>query len=259
MKSVSLAMRRMKHSTAALATALAVLPLVSGCTHANHNHPPNVLWAWERREDLRSADPDHFGVAELAATITLNSSGVSVHRRMQPLQLASGATVISVVRIETTPGAALDDGELQSVENTIATLAQNPAVRGLQIDFDTTSAQREFYGTLLRDLRRRLGKQAWISITALASWCMYDDWIRELPVNEAVPMLFALGAGRTETEAYLASGEDFRDPLCRSSVGVLLGDDHALVPPGRRVYWFNNGGWNSASVAQMMIEQRRLE
>ena len=96
-------------------------------------------------------------------------------------------------------------------------------------------------------------------MTALASWCMHDDWLRDLPVNEAVPMLFALGAGRAETEAYLASGADFRDPLCRNSVGVLLGDDHRLVPRGRRVYWFSNTAWNSANIAQAVIEGRDLE
>jgi hypothetical protein len=249
----------MKHISAALAIVLAVLPVVSGCTRANRNRLPNVLWAWERREDLRSADPERFVVAELAATITLVDGRVIVHRRMQPLQLAAGARVIAVVRIETGPGAVLEYSQLQSVENTVAELAQNPAVCGLQIDFDATAAEREFYANLLHGLRRRLGQQEWISITALASWCMYDDWIRELPVDEAVPMLFALGAGRAETKAYLAGGADFRDPLCRRSVGVLLGDDHALVPRGRRVYWFSNAAWNSANIAYAVIEQGELE
>lgn len=249
----------MKRITAALAAVLAVLPVMTGCARANRDRAPNVLWAWERREDLRSAEPERFAVAELAATITLAEGRVIVHRRMQPLQLATGATVIAVVRIETGPRAVLGQSELQSVEDTIAELPQNPAVRGLQIDFDATAAQREFYTNLLHDLRRRLGQQEWISITALTSWCMYDDWIRQLPVDEAVPMLFALGAGRMETEAYLASGADFRDPLCRRSVGVLLGDDHALVPRGRRVYWFSNTAWNSAKVAEAVTEQRGLE
>jgi hypothetical protein len=78
----------MKHTIAALATALAVLPLMSGWDRANGNRSPDVLWAWERREDLRSADPERFGVAELAATITLAGGRAIVHRRMQPLQLA---------------------------------------------------------------------------------------------------------------------------------------------------------------------------
>lgn len=250
-------MTTMKHTIAAFATALAVLPLMSGW--ANGNRPPNVLWAWERREDLRSADPQRFAVAELAATITLADDHFIVHRRMQPLQLNPKAIVIAVVRIETGRGAVLKNRQLQSVENTVVELAQNPAVRGLQIDFDATPVEHEFYASLLHDLRRRLGQQEWISITALASWCMYDDWIQELPVDEAVPMLFALGAGRTETESYLASGSDFRDPLCRRSVGVMLGDNHALVPHGRRVYWFSHSAWNSARVAQAVIEQRELE
>jgi hypothetical protein len=250
-------MTRMKHTIAVLATTLAALPLMSGW--ANGNRSPNVLWAWERREDLRSADPEHFAVAELAATITLAEGRVVVQPRMQPLQLAPGTIVMAVVRIETGRGVVLQNRELQNVENTVAELAQNHAVRGFQIDFDATPPEREFYASLLHDLRRRLGQQEWISITALASWCMYDDWIRELPVNEAVPMLFAMGAGRAETEAYLGSGADFRDPLCRQSVGVLLGDDHALIPRGRRIYWFSNAAWNSARVAQAVNEQRGLQ
>jgi len=53
----------------------------------------------------------------------------------------------------------------------------------VQIDFDARRSQRRFYVRLLRDLRRRMPPSLPLSITALASWCAYDDWLSGLPIE----------------------------------------------------------------------------
>src|SRR4051794_13626594 len=60
-------------------TLLATL-LMIGCgtknavnPHLSEQMPQKVLWAWERPEDLRFADPKEFAVAFLAQTIFLQN------------------------------------------------------------------------------------------------------------------------------------------------------------------------------------------
>lgn len=76
------------------------------------------------------------------------------------------------------------------LENRVASViltSAEPGAVALQVDFDARASQHTFYARLLRDLRRQMPPSLPLSITALASWCSYDDWIRGLPVDEAVP------------------------------------------------------------------------
>jgi hypothetical protein len=89
-------------------------------------------------------------------------------------------------------------------------------------------------------------------MTALASWCLGDPWIRGLPVDEAVPMLFQMGPDSRDIRRRLASGDDFSLPVCRTSIGLSLDEPLARVPPGRRRYVFSPRGWNEAATAQVV-------
>ena len=95
-----------------------------------------------------------------------------------------------------------------------------------------------------------------LSITALGSWCMGDDWMSGLPITEAVPMLFRMGADRADIGQSLALGEDFREPLCRSSVGVSTDEPWPAPMLRRHVYVFHPRAWTAESFAAV---QRRLD
>ena len=70
--------------------------------------PGTVLWVWDRREDLRRADPGRFAIAFLDQTLTV---GLNVDRqpRHNPITYPAASKRIAVVRIETTRFAVLDD------------------------------------------------------------------------------------------------------------------------------------------------------
>ncbi|HEX4750991.1 MAG TPA: hypothetical protein VH302_15735, partial [Bryobacteraceae bacterium] len=80
-----------------------------------------------------------------------------------------------------------------------------------------------------------------LQMTALVSWCESDDWIRTLPVTDAVPMFFRMGADPHSTR------ERLRDPLCASSFGISTDEFYVKVPRGRRVYVFTNRPWTEVS------------
>jgi len=217
--------------------------------------PRVMVWAWERPEKLDFINPRETGVAYLARTIFLRSGGATVRPRLQPLVVAPGTALMAVVRIESQPAAGHVGGPALrlAVEHAILEATELHGVRGLQIDFDARASEREFYRAILVDVRRVLPASMPLSITALASWCEYDDWIAGIPVTEAVPMLFRMGA-----ESYRA-GRDFRAGVCRTSVGVSTDEPLAEIPRGRRVYIFHPRSWSANELRSALQEVKRWQ
>jgi hypothetical protein len=217
--------------------------------------PPVFLWAWERSEDLSFIDPHTLAVAYLARTLYLEEDRILVRPRLNPLIVPPAAAVIPVVRIETQGDSppTLSFEQREQTVRSIAELATSAPVE-IQIDFDATRSERGFYRALLNDLRARVPSSIALSITALASWCIYDDWIADLPVDEAVPMLFRMGADSEEVAAYLRRGGAFAPLICRSSIGVATDEPIVTPPANRRVYIFSPHAWSRVQVDQAIAE-----
>jgi hypothetical protein len=211
--------------------------------------PRVTLWAWERREDLHAIDTHRFAVAYLDQTLTI---GLIVHSqpRRNALVLPATTTRIAVVRIEAPSTAILNDENRSDAVQSILLSAREPGIAALQIDFDATRSQRTFYRQLLVDLRRQLPASVPLSITALASWCSWDSWIHDLPVDEAVPMMF-----RMEPDHHRAASDidDFkiREPLCRTSTGVSTDESWPSDLAGKRIYVFPDHGWRNNPPADL--------
>jgi hypothetical protein len=207
------------------------------------------LWAWERQEDLRFLEGHDVGVAFLASTLRLEGSRVVEFPRRQPLRVAAETELTAVVRLEADENAPLDESQRSHVIVRIVAAAKAPGVRRVQVDFDASRSQRHGYACLLRELRASLPSGMSLSMTALASWCMFDPWIDEarLPVDEVVPMVFAMGRGGADLRRRLSSEGDFRVRACRSAVGFATWEPTHDLPPGRSVYWFHDEAWTATS------------
>jgi hypothetical protein len=241
------------------ASRLAAVMLVVLMTGMNHSaarrrattfqaFPRLTVWAWEVPEDLRALDPRRYAVAYLDRTIFV-SPEVSSRPRMQRLLVSPGTKVIAVVRIE--PPAASADLDAPDLPSTIAGLiersAEKPGISALQVDFDATRSQRVFYADVLREVRKRLPNGMPLSVTALASWCSADDWISDLPVDEAVPMFFRMGRkGCPSNEPGWTY--PIREPLCGTSAGLSTDEPWPAIRPDERVYIFHPGPWNAAAL-----------
>lgn len=205
----------------------------SGCRHEPLPQFPRVmLWAWESPQDLGFVNPREAGVAFLARTVLLGDGQAKIRPRFQPLHVPAGTALMAVVRIES-QGAALP--AVQAVCSLVSEVAALAGVRGVQIDFDAKTSERMFYRDLLQCVRQSISVP--LVITALASWCQYDDWIRELPVADAVPMLFRMGPDRYRP------GSEFRERLCQSSFGISTDEAIARLARGKRIYIFHPGPW----------------
>jgi hypothetical protein len=219
--------------------------------------PRFVVWAWERPEDLRFTNPQTTAVAFLAETIQLHGDTVVARPRKQSLLVPDGAHLVAVVRIEADQNAVLKGDQIEQTATAIAKAALLLRVMAIQVDFDATRSQQNFYRSLLFSVRRRLGPVTPISITALASWCIGDDWISSLPINEAVPMLFRMGADTSDVVGRLSSGRDFRATICQGSLGVSTDEPWVSLPSGRRIYVFNNHAWTEGSELAFLQEVRQ--
>lgn len=212
--------------------------------------PRIMIWAWERPEQLDFINPREVGVAFLARTVTVRGASVAVHPRMQPLAVAPGTVMMAVVRIESEkpePSARLD------VEHAILDATELRGVSALQLDYDAKISERNFYRGLIEDLHRVLPPSMPLSITALASWCEHDDWISALPVNEAVPMLFRMGAEPYRPGVELLAGQ------CQSSVGIATDEPLTEFPRGRRVYIFHPTSWSREEMRAAIQQVRRWQ
>ncbi len=277
-------------------------------SHSNHfshsaSNPPSAalpkmfFWAWERPEDLRFLESKNAGVAFLAKTIYVPSSdedprndaggSLFVRPRLQPLRVAPGTPLIAVVRIETRAGrqpAAYVAGSPRSSSRSSFTPLQNqrlldeivelqklPYIRAIQIDFDATLGERAAYANLLKDLRRSLPPSLPLSITALASWCIGDLWLEQLPpgtIDEAVPMLFRMGPDTASVAKFLRSGDEFRVSACQSSLGLstdeplsngLLKGTFPNTPSvlrSKRMYIFAPRAWTQTA-AEAVLKERQ--
>ncbi len=218
-----------------------------------NSFPQTILWAWERPEDLEFLDARQFAVAFLAQTLVLTGDDVLFQPRHQPLKVRPEVKLMAVTRIESrkttgTPAALSQTQKERLVELILRTL-ELKNVSAVQVDFDAATSEREFYRALLHELRQKLPDQIPLSMTALASFCVGDRWLNDLPVDEAVPMIFRMGTDDKTIKSFLARGNDFREPLCRRSYGIAVDEPVEINFKGsRRQYIFNVRAWRETDV-----------
>jgi hypothetical protein len=99
-------------------------------------------------------------------------------------------------------------------------------------------------------VRHKLSPNIALEMTALVSWCETDDWIRPMPVVDAVPMFFRMG-----TEVH-STRERLQEPLCLSSIGISTDEFYVPIPSGRRVYVFTNRPWTETKYAAVFQASR---
>jgi hypothetical protein len=201
-------------------------------------------------------DANRFAVAFLAQTLALKNDEVILDPRLQPLDVSPETKLIAVTRIESqkTTGqhAALSDAQRHKTVELILRTMRLRNVSGIQIDFDATNSARDFYRALLHDVRAKLPDNLALSMTALASFCIGDRWLSDLPVDEAVPMMFRMGADDRSIKNLLSAGEDFREPLCQKSYGIAIDEPLDMqFKTGRRVYVFNHRSWKASDITAL--------
>lgn len=213
--------------------------------------PRLTLWAWQMPEHLEFLDPQQLAVAYLDRTIYVRERTID-EPRVQPMIVLPGMQVIGVVRIEMPARInSLPEEVKTQVVKAILRSAHRPGIAALQIDFDAVKSQRELYREILLGIRAGMPQSMPLSITALASWCAFDDWLADLPIDEAVPMMFRMGQ-EGKWFGWQGAANAIREPRCMGSLGVSTDEPWPDEIEGKRLYVFAPRPWTPEIVASVI-------
>ncbi len=250
--------------TALILPALVLCWLIKSQIFATQEKPSVMLWAWEAPSDLRWLDPKRIGVAFLSETITLYDDRIWIKPRMQPLKVTKDTYLVQVIRIERSMRAkpTLSEHQLERLVDHVRQRAEQVECSGLQIDYDARQSERVFYRALLHRLKETLPPRVELSMTALASWCIGDRWLKNIEVDEVVPMLFSMGKDNQTVVRHIRAGKSLDSCSGQIAIGLaerdrdvaeaLTADNGKALLKGKRVYLFSCTGWTEARVDKIL-------
>lgn len=179
--------------------------------------PQIILWSWQRQDNL-SFLKEGSTVAPLISTLVIKDQNITENRRLNSLKLPKAANVIPVIRIEISKGTKLTDDTIDNIFYLFKRYIDALSPKIVQIDFDALKSQRGFYKKLLEKLTYNFSHIKW-TITSLASWCLYDPWIDDLPIDYAIPMFYNLGSQKEKILANLKLNS-YKSKKCKSIIGM---------------------------------------
>jgi len=205
--------------------------------------PDRMVWAWSRPEDLRWL-PRDVGVAYVASAVELVGDEAIVRPRAAPLQLRPGVVLVPMVHVDASwrHPPVLNAAQRRAVVDQLALVAQSANARVVQLDFEVRKSQQPFLARVVSDARARLPREMGLSMTALASWCAGDDWLRRIAADEIVPMAFRMAADDAALRRQLAEQGGFNRARCMSAAGMATDEPIQLAAPVRR-YYFSPTAW----------------
>lgn len=243
----------MQRLLALLLTSLALLTLRmdsdAGTLRAVHPAlaalPAELVWAWERPEDLRWLPPE-VGVAYVGSTILLQGKQAQVYRRAAPLLLAPGAARVPVLHVDVSwrKPPVLSDAQSARVADELLRLAAQANRKVVQLDFEVRRSQRPFLAHTIGAIRARLDPSIALSVTALASWCLDDYWLQQIGADEVVPMAFRMGPAQQALRARLLQQGGFTRARCGAAIGFAT-DEPMMAVRERRRYYFSPQAWSA--------------
>ena len=208
--------------------------------------PSTFAWTWNRDEDLRFLPPG-AGIAAVQLSIELEDRQVRVRANHGTWLAPTNAFVLPVVHIDAFERwrPALDAAQEDAVVATIVSIGGQSRAGAVQVDFEAAPGQRAFYRRVLARVRERL-PSAWVSITALASWCVDDRWTSDLPVDDVVAMAFRLGRDAPAYRREIGSLARWPAADC-TSTGIAADEARLRLPTSRSLFLFSPRPWTAAT------------
>ena len=239
---------RLAVASAALLVACASAALAPASTGRTPpaGWPSAFAWTWNRDDDLRFLPPG-AGVAAVRSSIELEDHQVRVRANHGTWLAPSSAFVLPVVHIDAFARwrPALDAPQEDAVVATLVAVGASSRSGALQVDFEAAPGQRAFYRRVLARVRARL-PSTWLSITALASWCMDDRWTAGLPVDDVVAMAFRLGRDAPARRRDIGALARWPAADC-SSTGIAVDEGGLHLPAHRSLFLFSPRPWTAAA------------
>ena len=237
--------------------ALIVLTFIAPASTSQGEHPAlsslpaQLIWAWERPEDLRWL-PKDVGVAYVAVAIELAGNSARIYPRANALYVRPETTMVPVVHVDASwrDPPTLDDAQVATIVDHVLQATRRNNSQVVQLDFEVRRSQRPFLAAVIKSIRARLPRDKALSMTALASWCAGDYWLAHLPADEIVPMAFRMARDDKQIRNFLAQHGRFQRERCKDAIGTST-DEPVLGIQAARRYFFSPVPWTQTAWQQL--------
>ena len=180
----------------------------------------------------------------------IHLTGEEIRRRPRldrpPLLAATRITPVVHVEVSTVkPPVGIE----RSRELILAAMSRASALSTsgwVQLDMEARPSHRQFYRSLVSDVRAALPPTTRLSVTALAWWCRSGSWLNGLEADEVVPMVFRMGKDADLLRRMWSSTPEKLHPSCRAgAIGRAMQEPLAAETLARygRIYFFDAKHW----------------
>jgi hypothetical protein len=221
-----------------------LLPALSGLPA----HAQAVAWLWDEAQLPAWSAPR---AAVLERHILLSGGDIAIRPRMRQPKLPAGAQVTPVLHVEVSvvrPPVDIESSRALIVKS-MRDLAPASTSGWVQLDMEAKPSQRDFYRSLVRQIRAELPPSLRLSVTALAWWCRSPDWLDGLAADEIVPMFFRMGRDSAALRRIVEDSPKTLHPSCRTGSAGFSPQEPFPAGVAQRyatTYWFDRHAWRGS-------------
>ena len=227
-----------------LLLVLTALPLHAGAA-------PAVAWLWD---EARLPAWSTAEAAVLQRHILLSGDTALTRPRQRRPAMPASTRITPVLHVEvSTVNPPIDiESRRPMIVRAMLEAAGASTSGWVQLDMEAKPSQRQFYRSLVRQLRDELPPDVKLSVTALAWWCRSPAWLDGLAADEVVPMFFRMGRDNASLRAIIEQSPATLHASCRAgSAGFSPQEPFApkVHERYRKTYWFDRHAWKRSATA----------
>lgn len=215
------------------------------CT-ASLAHGQAIAWLWDGAQ-LPAWSQDRAAVLE--QHILLSGESVLLRSRARQPALAEGTQVTPVLHVEVSTVNPPRDIETSRavILRGMRAMARRSSSGWVQLDMEAKPSQRDFYRSLVRQIRAELPPSLRLSVTALAWWCRSPAWLDDLGADEVVPMFFRMGRDGPAMRRIIEDRPQALHASCRGASAGFSPQEPFTSQTVQRyanTYWFDMHAWH---------------
>ena len=237
----------MRRFTLSLFLSLTALLLHAGAAQGG----PAIAWLWD---EARLPAWSAAEAAVLQRHILLSADTALTRPRQRWPAMPASTHITPVVHVEvSTVNPPIDiESRRAMIVRAMLEAAKASTSGWVQLDMEAKPSQRDFYRSLVRQLRGQLPANVKLSVTALAWWCRSPAWLDDLAADEVVPMFFRMGRDKVRLRGIIEQSPGTLHASCRAgSAGFSPQEPFApqVHERYRKTYWFDRHAWKRDAAA----------
>ncbi len=230
-----------------LATALLISAAATAPAQEVRAPAEQIAWLWDKAS-LPEWSQGHAAVVVEHIHLT----GDEIRRRPRldrpPVLVSTRVTPVVHVEVSTLRPPAGIERSRELILDAMRRASALSTSGWVQLDMEARPSHREFYRSLVRDIKAALPPTTRLSVTALAWWCRSGNWLDGLAADEVAPMLFRMGKDAELLRQMWSATPEKLHPRCRSgAIGRALQEPLAANTLSRyvRIYSFDAKHWRN--------------